>query len=130
VPYFFASGIGDKVLKTSEEWFAIGREEGIRAGGSEMSYQARDFGPREDALASGHALFDGEYALITRSYGDFANHDLCGSWMAGVIEGCTSVGARLGFTTGTPDIASGRADAVRLHLMIVKDVAPADVALN
>lgn len=95
-----------------------------------MSYQARDFGPHEDALACGHAVFDGEYALITRSYAEFENHDFCSSWMAGVIEGCTSVGARLGCTTGTPDIASGRAGAIRLHLMIVKDVAPADVALN
>ncbi|TDW31861.1 hypothetical protein EV128_108188 [Rhizobium azibense] len=95
-----------------------------------MSYQARDFGPDEDTLASGHALLDGEYALITRSYADFANHDLCSSWMAGVIEGCTSVGARIGYTTGTPDLASGRAGAIRLHLMIVKDFAPADAPLN
>ncbi|NTH64464.1 hypothetical protein G6L33_11435 [Agrobacterium rhizogenes] len=117
-------------MKTTEDWYAIGYEEGVRAGNSNMEYQERDFGPHEGALAEGHALFDGEYALVSRSYLDFDTHDLCSSWMAGVIGGCTSVGARMGMSTGTPDVTSDVIGAKRIHLMIVKDIPPTDITQN
>ncbi|AIC28137.1 hypothetical protein IE4771_CH03043 [Rhizobium etli bv. mimosae str. IE4771] len=117
-------------MKTTEDWYAIGYEEGVRAGNSDMAYKGRDFGPHEGALAEVYALHDGECAVVTRSYLDFSNHDLCSSWMAGVIEGSMSVGARMGGTTGTPDIASGVPGAMRLHLFIVKDFPPTDATWN
>jgi hypothetical protein len=130
MPYFMRVDQGSTALKTTEDWYAIGYEEGVRAGNSDMEYQERDFGPHEGALAEGHALFDGEYALVSRSYLDFDNHDLCSSWMAGVVEGCMSVGARMGLTAATPDVASGVTGAKRLHLVIVKDFPPTDTTWN
>ncbi|MBP2444787.1 hypothetical protein [Rhizobium leguminosarum] len=111
-------------MKTKADWREIGFDQGVLAGNADM-YAACDFGSHENNLAQGHALLGGEYALVTSKYRDFPDHDCCAAWMAGVIEGSTSVGARMGYTTGTPDLASGIEGAMQLHLMIVRDTRPA-----
>ncbi|MBY3195071.1 hypothetical protein [Rhizobium laguerreae] len=111
-------------MKTKEDWREIGFSQGVPAGNSNMDAVC-DFGLHESNLAQGHALLDGEYALVTQKYLDFPDHDCCAAWMAGVIEGSSSVGARMGYSTGTPDLASGIEGAMRLHLMIVRDARPA-----
>ncbi|MGO8235289.1 hypothetical protein ACC806_03635 [Rhizobium ruizarguesonis] len=109
--------IGDSTLRTLADWRAIGFDEGVKAGLSEMTGADYEFGPDERGLAMGHDLFDGRYALVRRNYGDFDNHDMCASWMAGVLEGCTSVDARLGQLVRSPDTVSS--GPVVLNLMIV-----------
>lgn len=64
-------------------------------------------------------FFDGNYALISQKYGEFADHDMCASWMAGVVEGCASVDARMAHSVSSPDTAP--LDQVVLNLLIVRD---------
>lgn len=115
-------------MKVKAEWREIGFDQGVLAGNADMD-AVYNFDSHENNLAQGHALLGGEYALVTRKYLDFPDHDCCAAWMAGVIQGSSSVGARMGYSTGTPDLASGIEGAMRLHLMIVRDAPPSSSSI-
>ncbi|NTF49110.1 hypothetical protein [Rhizobium rhizogenes] len=115
-------------MMTNCDWHDIGIDQGVQAGNADK-HAVYDFGLHENNLAHAHALLGGEYALVTRKYRDFPDHDCCSAWMAGVIEGSSSVGARMAYSTGTPDLASGVKGAMRLHLMIVIDLRSPSTAI-
>ena len=110
-------------MKTEADWREIGFNQGVQAGNANMNAVC-DFASHEGNLALGHAALDGQYSLLTQRYLDFSDHDCCAAWMTGVLEGASSVGARMGFSTGTPDLASGIEGATRIHVMIVEDARP------
>lgn len=116
-----AKGRGSSSLTTVSDSYAEGFTEGVQAGRSEMNYRDRRNGPDAAAHIEAHALFDGRYELVSRDYGLFGSHEFCSLWMAGVVEGCMSVGARMGLTTSTRASATDTAEMPRLHVVIVKD---------
>lgn len=67
-------------MKTKADWREIGFDQGVLAGNADMDAVC-DFGSHEKNLAQGHALLGGEYALVTRKYRDFPDHDCCAAWM-------------------------------------------------
>ncbi|WP_029618005.1 hypothetical protein [Pseudorhizobium marinum] len=110
--------------KSDNDWYEIGFAEGAEAGGSDMIVQEHNFGPLEDALAMGHAMLNGSYAVLRRRQIDFQAFEDIQAWLSGVVSGIESVGARVGLQTSIEYPHSSPDGGVVTYIFVTRDFGP------
>jgi hypothetical protein len=102
-------------LKSTEDWYEFGREQGLAAGNAEITQQRPDFGSHETMLVTGHELLDGAYCLLRQPQVDFPSPEHGMSWMSGLHVGVAAAGARVGYSVMVDDPTAGSVLCVFVH---------------